>query len=276
MKTRLLLVFVSIYFVLTTPLNAQSINTIFTKEDKLLYKGYLIEKLHDPESDTWFALLKKDGKVLSKFDKGWSEWQTNFGLSSLFASPEKQLIIEQYTGGAHCCWLYWIYNLVPNFELIYQSTDYNVGYDMHLVDLDKDGVFEFTQRILTFDYFDRLCHAVSPLPHIVFKYDKQKKRYLPANHLFTSYALEGIEKAIEEVKKFNEKTDFRNYDDRYGDHLSGVLRVVLAYVYAGKAQDAWLFYDQQYQMQDKIEMKSKILDKLKADKIYQFIYSQQQ
>ena len=123
-----------------------------------------------------------------------------------------------------------------------------------------------------FDYFDRLPHVLSPIPTVVFKYEEKKNTYLPANHLFAQYLLKEIEEDIEKVREFKDKTDFTTYDDDLGDYLSLMLQVVLRYIYAGKEKEAWLFYDKEYHLRDKEEMRSKIRKKLESCLVYKKIY----
>jgi hypothetical protein len=272
MKSTIILIFLLCELFIATSLCAQTLEEVFTKEDQLLYRGYEVTKCNDSQGDFWSATLKKDGKVLATFRSGYKKEWTNFGLLPFLGGNTKQLIVEQFSGGAHCCWSYWILNLLPDLEVIYESQQYPVGYGLLPVELDEDGVFEFTQGILTFDYFDRLCHALSPIPTVVFKYVEDENRYLPASHLFPDYLLNRIEKDIQKVKELNEKVDFTTYDDSGGQYLSAVLQVVLCYIYAGKESEGWLFYDNKYQLPDKEEMKSKIRKKLKSCLVYQHIY----
>lgn len=267
------LVFLLFGLFLPTLLCAQTLDKIFTKEDTLLYRGYEVTRCYDSQDNVWFATLKKEEKVLATFKTGYDKkkW-TNFGLFPFLGGNAKQLIIEQFSGGAHCCWSYWILNLLSHFEVLYDSQEYPVGYEVRPLDLDKDGVFEFTQGILTFDYFDRLCHALSPIPTVVFKYEEKRNKYFPANHIFSQYLLNGIEEDIRKVREFNEKTNFTTYNDAGGDYLSRVLQVVLRYVYAGKEKQAWLFYDKEYHLPDKEEMKSKIGKKLENCLVHRWIY----
>ena len=101
-------------------------------------------------------------------------------------------------------------------------------------------------------------------------------RYFPASQIFPPYLLNGIEKDIQTVKELNERTDFTTYDDSGGKYLSAVLEVVLRYIYAGKENKAWLFYDKEYHLPDKEEMQSKIKKKLKNCLVYKQIYEAQE
>ena len=266
--------FYLVWTVYDYPLCAQTLHEAFTKQDRLLYKGYGVRRFHDSKENVWFATVAKEGKTLATFKSGGPlKEMTRFGLFPFLGGKVKQLIIEQYSGGAHCCWSYWIFSLVPDFQTLYNSQNYPVGYELAPKDLDKDGVFEFTQTILTFDYFDRLPHALSPLPAVIFKYQEKKNEYLPPNNAFTEYLLRGIEEDIEKVEELREKTDLATYDDTRGDYLSLVLEVVLRYIYAGKEKEGWSFYHKEYNLADKEEMKSKIRKKLESCLIYKEIYA---
>jgi len=47
----------------------------------------------------------------------------NFAVFDLLASGRRQLIIEDFSGGAHCCWEQEIYDLAAEPKLIYQNED---------------------------------------------------------------------------------------------------------------------------------------------------------
>jgi len=274
MKSGIFLVIFLFKLVMATTVYAQIVDIVYSQKDRLLYKGYELTRSYDSRKRVWFATLKKGDQTLATFKKGGHEkrW-TRFALFPFLAAKTKQLIIEQFSGGAHCCSYYWIFDLSPDFHLIYDSGEYDVGYILRPLDLDGDRVFEFAQHILTFDYFDRLPHVYSPLPVVVFKYDKGARKYFPANHMFSTYGLTGIEQDIRKVKEFNEKTDFTGYDDSEGKYLFMMLEVIFPYVYAGKEKEAWSFYDEEYRLKDKEEMKFKIRKRLESCPVYKYIYS---
>jgi hypothetical protein len=47
---------------------------------------------------------------------------------------------------------------------------------------------------------------------------------------------------------------------------------VLRYIYAGKRDEGWAFYDRQYKLANKDLIKSDILNKLRNEPVYKFIY----
>ena len=110
--------------------NAQpnSLEDAYTEDDHLSYGGYDIERSFDPQKGASIATIKRDGKVLIAFrNGGQGKESTRFGLFPLIGGEARQLVIQQHTGGAHCCWIYKIYELTPNLRLLYDSELYGAG-----------------------------------------------------------------------------------------------------------------------------------------------------
>jgi hypothetical protein len=237
------------------------------KSDALSYGGYDIFKLtkkvkleETPSlTEVSYAVLKRKGKVLAKFDDVYSGAgnATDFGLFPFLNGEAKQIFVSQTIprGGRH-----WVINLSPDFRILYDSGNWGVGRDdFTLIDIDGDGVYEISQELTAFYGFENMSPSETPLPEIIFKYDERERKYFPANHLFQNFALEGIERQIENL--------------RIGERrLSSVLHIVLQYIYAGKDQEAWSFFEREYTKPDKEQMKAKILAILKDEAVYKYLH----
>ncbi len=55
-------------------------------------------------------------------------------------------------------------------------------------------------------------------------------------------------------------------------YLSAVFTVLLKRIYAGQAQEGWKFFEKEYQLSDKKELKRDIKQALQGDPIYRSIY----
>ena len=213
-------------------------------------------KLRTKMIDSAYVVVKKNGKTIAKFDGIDSPLGNgaDFGLFDLLGSGSKQLIISLTIsrGGAH-----WVVSLDPDFRVLFEAGDYNVGREtFSTVDVDKDGVQEICLPIVSYYGMEGLQSVgETPLPEIIFKYDAQQKKYLPANHLFVDYVLRGWTPETEK--------------ESYGHHRFNVL---LDYVYAGKEKDGWASFDKYYPSPDKEVMKSRIKGMLKNDLVYRYIY----
>lgn len=242
--------------------------------DKLSYQGYDVERSADASGYQSFATIKKNGRIIATLaNGGLGKESTRFGLFSLLGGPSKQLVILQYTGGAHCCWTYTIYDFHPNLHVIFDDENYGVeylGYELSPRDIDGDGKFELIQSVMTFDYF-HMSHASSVFPAAVFSYSEKSRSYVPANQRFAAYVLKDIEddlKGLESASRDVNPEDIQNKEE----YLSAVLKVLLKRIYAGDEADAWKFFDKEYRFSDKNELKSDIRLALRYDPIYRSIY----
>jgi hypothetical protein len=246
----------------------------FIKGDKLSYAGYDVERSFDAATSVSSAIIKKNGKTVTTLSNGGlGRDSTEIGLFSFLAGNTKQLVILQYTGGAHCCWIYKIYDFSPKLRLLFDGEKFGVdsiGYELYPKDIDGDGRYEFIQAVMTFDYF-HMSHSSSVFPSAVFSYSEKTGMYLPANHKFSSYLLTGMEKDLNRVEEERVKIEPNDVisHERY---LSAVLQVLLKYIYAGKEADGWEFFDHEYNLNNKGEIKVDIRNALKSDPIYQSIY----
>ena len=247
--------------------------------DRLTYHGYIVKRLYKTvKVDDWqngrerakslevsYAALVHNGKVLARFDDGIYHPMgnsTTFGLFSLLGTYTKQLVVAQsiWRGGS-----YWLVSLAPRFQVIYRSREWSISTEpIRAVDVDHDGVDEILQHVPAFYALqDKLAISQIPLPEVIFKYDAQAARYLPANTFHKDYLLRKIEESKKEISEPS-KPNF--------NHLADVLNVALCFVYAGEEKEGWSFYDRVYQLPDKEEVRARVLALLRDEPVYQFIY----
>jgi len=197
--------------------------------------------------------ISSDGQLVRSFSadygifsidgvKGWLQ----YGLIDLLGKGTKQLIIHTYSGGAHCCDDYVIYAIFPTFHVIYDSTLYSddseIGYDLHPVDIDRDGVFEFYQYVMAFDYLGSAGHAGSSFPPAIFAYDSQTGKYILANKRFPAFVMEQLEAVFDGREG--------RLADRENEQEYLVRTRFLFMVYAGKRDEAWKYFDANYRSND--------------------------
>lgn len=249
------------------------INT-YTTDGKLSYLQYEIvkatRKIGSSEDLTGleYAVLRRNGRLVAKFDSSIDELsEVRFGLFSFLGDGAKQLVVEQTSNKF---WHYWIVSFEPMVRIIYDSGKYDVVNELRTADIDGDGRLEIIQNLGTFWYFN-LDNVYSPRPPIVFKYQLSARKYAPASPKFSQPALKDIEQRIGKTREVIE----RKVDRAYGLHVrSAVLDVVLRYLYAGKRDEAWAFYDQHYNVDDKESLRAELKDKLKQDALYWEITNQ--
>jgi hypothetical protein len=249
---------------------------IFTKEDRLAYRGYVIEKSQDVGEESWSASLKRGNKEVAKFSGGWNREWTSFGLFPFISREPRQLVVEQYSGGAHCCYSYWVYELDASApRLLFDNSKYGTGNQLMHLDMDSDGMAELTHSVMAFDYF-HMSHASSVFPQAVFAYDKKAGEYRPANRGFSHIILSTINDDIRAVKMLKEEGNPDN-DETYSErYFSAVLQVTLNNIYAGRQEEGWEFFNREYRTHEGISrerMRAEIEETLRGEPVYKYIYS---
>lgn len=252
----------------------KDISDAYVREDSLKLNGYVITKhekkvwYHYPREtklkpdllDATYAVLKRGGRVLAKFDGAYSGFgnATDFGAFPFLGGASRQLAVSLTVprGGRH-----WVVDLGRRPRVIFDSGDYEVGREeLSVIDIDKDGTYEISMPVTAFYMFGNMSMAETPLPEIVFKYDARARKYVPANQRFPDYVLRGID---EDIAKLRE-------DDVA--YLSKRLDVLLRYVYAGREREGWDFFERAYTRADRAAIKRKIMSELRRETLYRLLY----
>ena len=251
---------------------------VFIKGTRLTYGGYVVTRaVVDSEGESR-AVISRGGRELVRLNDGAPrDYATRIGLFPFLGGNGKQLVVEQYTGGAHCCTVYRVYDLGAELRALFDGDEFGIdeiGEDMKVLDIDGDGRYEFTQTVMAFDYF-MTSHAGSVFPTAVFAYDDTAGRYVPSNKKFSAYLLRGVEREVRKIEESNRRTIFRPARVRqtfHGEHFRSVLDVLLKYVYAGEEQKGWAFFNSHYMLKDKSEVESGVKAKLSESAIYRATY----
>lgn len=247
-------------------------NPIFA-QSSLSYRGYSFRKFTNPATGISTAVVSKGKKVLVRHSEGFGDYRvTEFRLIRLLGRNDKQLVITQFTGGIHCCRVYWIYDLAPNFRLLFRSRDFAIGDGGEIGEgtfqnLDADREMELVERNDSFLYFDDLAYVSLPRPLMVFDYNPRTEHFELANRKFSKFILSDLDKLIEDTVRL------RNSDS--AQYLVNVFSITLDYIYAGKANEGWAYYRKERDsksMELRFHDENKIKKVLMNDKAYNLIY----
>jgi hypothetical protein len=245
----------------------------FIEGNRLSYRGYQAAKLHkkvriedfSKSVEITYAHISRNGKTLSKFDGFEGSHHPlgsdiDFGLFALLNNGSKQLVIEQTQWRN---WAHWIVDFSPRYRVVFDSSKWGVGRELLYADLDGDGVYEISQAVQAFVFFENLTNGSSHLVDVVFKYDREKMEYLPANQVIEAKTLGPIEDEAKDLKRDDERT-----------FAPQVLSIMLRYIYAGREKEAWSFYNREYNFRNKSPLRAKIKSALKDEPVHRFIYRQ--
>lgn len=144
------------------------------------------------------------------------------------------LVISEWTGGAHCCYKFYVFELDEKIRTI-AVLDVVHGSLSHFADLDGDNIPEFITQDWTFAYWNT-SFADSPAPGIILRFDKD--RYVLAEKLMRKSALSesDTEKRLSEVRADESWQTEKNPPPL-------LWKTMLDLIYTGNADAAWKFFD---------------------------------
>jgi len=245
------------------------------------YRGFSIQKLHKkvradvpkeygkaPLIEVSYVAISRSGRLIGKLDSGIFFGlgnSTEMGFFSFLDTGRKQLIISQDVPKGGC---QWVVDFDRAMRVLFNGKEFQVGreaYDMTIIDLDGDQIYEIIVPICHFYGFQggRLSNSETPLPSIVFRYDGEKQRYLPANVLVKHCLLKDIEA---------EESKVRSRKDQQAS-LGTIMSVTLDYVFVGDEIRGWKFFEETCKLPDKAKIKSDMQDVLNDHPVYRYIYN---
>lgn len=222
--------------------------------------------------------IKSSGHMIHRFEveHGRKYW-LKYGILNLLGKNSQQLIVFTYSGGAHCCYDYSIYDLKPKIRAVYDSSKYDsgnvIGDELVPVDVDGDGISEFYRDVMAFDYWGSGGHASASFPPAVFAYDKKTHRYKIANKKFADFVMS----RLGYISALAQHDDWPDQDAK-NEYL--VRTRFLYMVYAGQRGAAWKYFDENYrssngtgyQEQFKEQFKREASEIFAKDPVYLSIY----
>jgi hypothetical protein len=194
-----------------------------------------------------FEILKSGRRIYSNVDNDGLKY--NIGcvndddVGSLKIRPGKDitgtgkpnLVISDWTGGAHCCFSYFVFELGDDVKEIGRINA--ADGDGCQFQEERDGKVDFVIDDWTFAYWGASFLA-SPAPEIIMRYESGG--YKIATDLMVKAT-----PSREEFQKLVEKGRRVPRDDE-GGPTSGFWEIMLNLIYSGHADLAWKFCDQSW------------------------------
>ena len=183
---------------------------------------------------------------------------------NLDGTAEKQIVIEYFTGGAHCC-DYIVAGIIKNGNFAVKDTLWWGDSGFEIKDINKDGKFELTGVDTRFGYaFTNFAQSIFPI--VIYQFSGGK--FINVTKKFPDL----VEKDMKDFKKsLNDEYLKKGYDcppkgDETFNTDAGAVQAYLAaitedYYNLGKMDDAYDYIDKVYKCSDK----KKFIDKLKTD-----------
>jgi hypothetical protein len=164
------------------------------------------------------------------------------------------VIIESYSGGAHCCSETLVYDLAETLVPIGLPASPGGNATGEFVDLDGDSVFEFQTCDDSFAYA-YCCYAGSPCVPVVLVYDSEQRHYIPKSYAHPELYRDEIRFDTERAKLALTGGGDAGWD---GTPKCDVLPLVLDYLYSGAPEAAWDAFETYYLFPDRDAFRAEI------------------
>lgn len=249
-----------------------SLSAHYSKDGKLAFNGYVAtrEAIKIEGRDYYQLTIRRNGRVVRVLDR--QSTTLEFGLFEFVKGRPPFLFVESFSGGANCCAGLSVYDIKAGFKEAFSNSSKWISVE----DLDNDGNFEIYLVNTGFFYFDCFATVNSPRPVVTWAFKVEKDRFVVASHRFPEFTLREIEKLKAEAdeigKTIRDPKAKRNDARENCDFLAKVLEILLIYVFAGRRDEGWAYYNRVYTLSDREEMRAKIEKQLKADEFYRAIY----
>lgn len=177
------------------------------------------------------------------------------------ANGTPDILVETYTGGAHCCSGLYIYEVNPVAAVqVFYGEPGECGYRVE--DIDGNGIYELFTCVQSFAY--AYCpYAASPLPPAILDWNPVTVRYRPNSPAYPQ-VYQGIPQAIENARSAA-PGEYGEWDNT---NKCSVLHPVLMQLMSGQTAAAWATFDELYTFEDKATFRAEIEATLFNDPFY--------
>jgi hypothetical protein len=221
-------------------------------QEEQKFKDYTVRIYRDEDAGSGcFEILKSSKQVY--FHEGFKfkigniifdrENRTNTWLKigqSITRDKQPNLVVSEWTGGAHCCFIFYIFQIGDRFKMI-DTINTEHGGDSDFKDLRHDGDVELVTHDWTFAYWNA-SFAQSPAPAVILRCEKGK--YRPDLEMMRKAAptaaeldrmAEGFRQKFKESANSEADNPWSMPPELWGK--------MLELIYTGNAKSAWKLLD---------------------------------
>jgi hypothetical protein len=196
-----------------------------------------------------------DRKVL---DLGRDSGITNVtAIRDVTGDRRAELVIDQNSGGAHCCASMTIYSVETSPRSLLSISTGNCP--ASLMDLDKDGTPEVSTCDDAFSY-EFCSFAYSPFPPVVFAYDRRRAEFTLATPRFAKY-----------LPPPDTNDARKQMDDNTGDLdivRCAALGPALTFIYTGRVVEGQRLFRELYRAPDAAKAEQKAMDLVRKSRLW--------
>lgn len=177
----------------------------------------------------------------------------NLARQPLRPGPGRHVIVQDWSGGAHCCFDYHVLH-VRGIQVRQEGLIRAGDCQLRVADLDQDGVLELIACDARFAYAFDLAFAESPVLPMVYTY--RERGYVADNRRFPG------------VFRFRVAQERRRYREALqdGDQRGArraAISILLHLLYAGQVTEAWCGFERLYRWADRPAIRREVVEILR-------------
>jgi hypothetical protein len=224
----------------------------YPERDRLTVEDVTLVRVRRPDQSE--ALVAKEPSGWEHVVlEGWRLTFYNQAKQPLRPGPGQPVIVQDWSGGAHCCFDYHVLH-VQAAQIRREGTIRGGDCSLRVADLDQDGALELIACDSRFAYAFDLPFAESPLVPVVYTFRDR------------GYAADG--RRFPRVYQFRVNQERRRLADaeRARDARGSrraILSILLHTLYAGRVTEAWCAFDRAYRWADRADVRNEVLRRLR-------------
>ena len=220
------------------------------------YGEYVVKiwKSLDNAAPTYYRAVTIDRGGIRLLCQDWTTGLDPLSGTDINGTGYPDLIIEEYSGGAHCCFAVAVYDLALNLVSVDVPASPGGNATGGFVDLNGDGLFEFKTRDDSFAY-TYCCFADSPATLAILEYSPAEGKYVPASYRYPALYQDEILRHTERARPRGSEGADEGWD---GTNKCDVLPLVLDYLYSGDPTSAWAALETYYLESDRDAFREEI------------------
>ncbi len=158
--------------------NAAFNDPIWVKSEIGSFKNYEVQVFNNYDTGEGYFEIFKNGKSIYRedgfaFKIGLIHDNKTIAMGmDITGDGIPDLVVSEWTGGAHCCFKFHIFEIGRTFKKI-AVLDGGDELGSHFEDINNDKKLEFITRDWTFQYW-KTDFAASPAPRVILRYSKGK------------------------------------------------------------------------------------------------------
>jgi hypothetical protein len=167
--------------------------------------------------------------------------------------PGRHVIVQDWSGGAHCCFDYhvlYVHGTEVRREGLIRAGDCS----LRVADIDQDGTLELVACDARFAYAFDLPFVDSPLLPLVYTF--RERAYAPDNRRYPQvfrFRIARERRRLAEAEQAGNEPAMR----------AATVGLFLHLLYAGRVTEAWCTFERAYRWADRAAVRQEVLDTLR-------------